>query len=289
MSSGGFILSPSASSVRSSSTGTATSLPHPRPTPLKPGSSKESTFIRYVDQQILHIQRRFAKRTSPMTPSPNQSDYAHGAQVDGDKDRSTFGNSWATDARGYQSMKEACTDIDDVVGVCWVSGTPSLQVPYLINLASLLSSVISGMPPAPKSLFQCLGKLDHCFASLIQGRDIETDQQLPSFFGQKVMSDTEKVRIRSLVERTRVAIVEAFKKGEFEEESGGEMQQSGDDEDVDMDTDGELVLEGSLSRFGEEEEDSIDMQLARVYDRTIQELGGSLEGPGIGVLTEGRG
>ena len=39
----------------------------------------------------------------------------------------------------------------------------------------------------------------------------------------------------------------------------------------------------------EEEEESHDMQLARVYDRTIQELGDSLEGPSIGVLTEKRG
>ena len=95
------------------------------------------------------------------------------------------------------------------------------------------------------------------------------------------MSGTEKVRIRSLVERTRVAVLEAFKKGEFDEEP--REQEEGEDEDEDME--GGLVLEGEDF---DEEEDSWDMQLARVYDRTIQELGDALEAPSIGVVTERR-
>ena len=39
----------------------------------------------------------------------------------------------------------------------------------------------------------------------------------------------------------------------------------------------------------EDEDDSWDMQLAKVYDRTIVELGDSLEEPSIGIITEGRG
>ena len=62
--SGGFIpYSPPPSSLASSNASQA--LPYPRSTPLKAGGTKESSFIRHVDQQILHIQRRFAKRTAP--------------------------------------------------------------------------------------------------------------------------------------------------------------------------------------------------------------------------------
>ena len=184
-------------------------------------------------------------------------------------------------------MKEACKEISELVSVVWVSGTPSLQVPYLINIALLLSSVITGMPPTPRSLFRLLERLDHAFASLLQGRDVDTGEVLPGFQGLRGVSGTEKVRVRSLVERTRVSVVEAVKKGEFEYEEPEPEETGSDGDRMDTDTDGELVLEGNDDDFGDDE-DSWDMQLARVYDRTIVELGDSLEVPNIGIITEGR-
>ena len=178
-------------------------------------------------------------------------------------------------------MKEACKDLSEIVDVVWVSGTPSLQIPYLINLALLLTTVVGGMPPTPKSLFKLLGKLDRAFASLLQGRDVETGEILPGFEARRGVSGTEKVRIRSLVERTRFSVIEAFRRGEFEEEED-EMDDSG----VDVDMDGELVLENGDD--DEEVEESWDMQLARVYDLTVVELGDSLEEPSLGIITEGR-
>lgn len=275
-SSGGFILSPPPSSVTSASTNATSRLPHPRGAPLRAGGSKESAFIRYVDQQILHIQRRFAKRTSPATAGNAPSD------------DNTKADAWG-DVKGYSSMRQACKDIEELVGVVWVSGTPSLQIPYLLSLGLLVGAVVADMPPSPKGLFRVIDKLDHCFASLIQGRDVDTGERLPGFEGRRGVSGTEKVRIRSLVERTRVGVVEAFKRGEFEFE-GEELEEEVGENEIDMDTemDGELVLEGADLQ-GAEEEESYDMQLARVYDRTIQELGDSLEEPSIGIITEKRG
>ena len=77
--------------------------------------------------------------------------------------------------------------------------------------------------------------------------------------------------------------------GEFEYEDGDELDRRADLVDEDEDTEmleGELVLEGGDEE--EEEDDSWDMQLAKVYDRTIVELGDSLEAPNLGVITEGR-
>ena len=271
--SGGFILSPPASSTISTSTSATPTLPHPRDSPLRPGGSKESAFIRYVDQQILHIQRRFAKRTTPA------SKYL--SNVDRNK-----ADSWG-DVKGYSSMKEACKDVGELIDVIWVSGTPSLQVSYLINLGLLVSNVVQGMPPTPKSLFKVLVKLDHGFSSLLQGRDIDSGERLPGFASGRGVSGTEKVRIRSLVERTRVGIVEAFKKGEFEYE---EPDADDDDDEMDQsDSDGNLILEGDDHERPIDEEDSLDMQIARVFDRTMVELGDSLAEPSIGIITEGRG
>ncbi|KAK5678734.1 hypothetical protein LTS10_009178 [Elasticomyces elasticus] len=90
----------------------------------------------------------------------------------------------------------------------------------------------------------------------------------------------------ALIQVEEVGVLEAFKKGEFDEEAPEEIN---DDEDEDEDMEGLLVLEGGRD-VEDEEEDSWDMQLARVYDRTIQELGDALaDGPGIGIVTEKRG
>lgn len=274
--SGGFILSPPASSIASSIAGGKSALPHPRNTPLRAGGSKESAFIRYADSRILNVQRRFARRTT----------FSTNALEDGSKPQVV--DAWPGDVKGYANMKEACKDIEELVDVVWVSGTPSLQVPYLINLAVLLMSVINDMPPSPNRLFRLIGKLDRAFASLLQGRDVETGESLPGFENRRGISGTEKVRIRSLVQRTRIGVMEAFKKGEFEFDDV-DVDDQADRDRMDTDTDGELILEGGDDGDDMEEEDSLEMQLARVYDQTIVELSDSLEEPDIGVITEGRG
>lgn len=271
---GGF-LSPPPSSVTSSVTNTHAELPHPRSTPLKPGGNKESAFIRYVDDRILHIQRRFAKRE---TPSINGDD--------AEKDAAAVWDS----VKGYKSMREVCKDLEDLVGVVWVSGTPGLQIPYLINLALLLTTVIAGMPANPKQLFRLLAKLDHAFASLLQGKDVESGERLPGFENRRGVSGTEKVRIRSLIERTRRSVMDSLKSGEMEEADASDEEDAGSKMETDHkdDLEGELILEGDGPYASGQEEESWEMQIARVYDRTMVELGDSLETPNIGIITEGR-
>ena len=271
--SGGFILSPPPS-VTSAITNANSELPHPRSTPLKPGGSKESAFIRYVDERLLRIQRRFAKRE---TPSINGDE--------ADRDGAAIWDS----VQGYKSMREACKDIEELMGVVWVSGTPGLQIPYLINLALVLTTIITDMPANPKQLFRVLAKLDHAFASLLQGKDVESGERLPGFDNRRGVSGTEKVRIRSLIERTRRSVMENLKSGElddaYESDQEGETDQS--EMDVDDDLEGELILEGDGPYAPGQEEESWEMQIARVYDHTMVELGDSLETPNIGIITEG--
>ncbi|QIW97037.1 hypothetical protein AMS68_002555 [Peltaster fructicola] len=261
---GGFILSPPLSV---SSSQAHASLPRPRDSPLRPGGSKESTFIRYVDQQILHVQRRFAKRTTPD---------AKGVPVE--KDAAAV---W-DNIQGYTSMREVCKELEELVGTVWISGTPSLQVPYLINIASLLNTVIPAMPTTPKQLFRLLDKLDHAFASLLQGRDVDSGEALPGFNTGRGVSGTEKVRLRSVVERSRRCVFEALKSDDLD------LEYEEDDDVMDVDSSaasvsGELVLEGDENAG---DEPDWEMQIARVYDRTIVELGDSLETPNIGIITE---
>ncbi|KAF2753116.1 hypothetical protein EJ05DRAFT_505308 [Pseudovirgaria hyperparasitica] len=254
---GGFfktqILSPPASSVHSSQAPYA--LPRPRSKPLRLGGSKESAVIRHIDDGILQIQRHFAQR------SGNAADVDH--------------------LGGYTRFKEAGNDIEKLVDVVWVSGTPSLQVPYLLSLSLLAVDCISGLPVSPRTMFRLLHKLDVAFASLLQGQDIDTGESLPGSEGGRTVSDTQKVRLKGIVQRTRVAVVDVMSNGEIEED---------DQEAIDMSED---VYDPSDAENPDVDLDSIgaehvswEMETAKVYDRTVVELGDTIGGPPIGIIVD---
>ncbi len=137
----------------------------------------------------------------------------------------------------------------------------------------------------PQPTFQLLQKLDLAFASLLKGVSVETSETLPgSETGRSRLSTTEKVRMRGIVERTRIAVVEvAGKDGSLADVSTipqSRMTDTEDDfnvttEDEDMDV---LEDESSHRRW--------EMDIARVYERTIVELGMALDvsGPGNDIL-----
>lgn len=105
---------------------------------------------------------------------------------------------------------------------------------------------------------------------------------LPGFEGSKgKLSITEKVRMRGLVERTRVAVVEVAGKGGSMTDDGSIAQTDDDfttdfDDDVDGDAMEGLQVEGNHGRW--------EMEIARVYEKTIVELGMALDTSGTGSL-----
>lgn len=117
-SAGGFI--PIASPTPSStSTATPSALPKQRSHPLRPGSVKESTLINHVDQTLLSINRRHAKKFS--------SRYEETSEPESE--------------RGYESFREVVDDVEPVVDLVWVSGTRTL--PPLILLPPTYARVLS--------------------------------------------------------------------------------------------------------------------------------------------------
>lgn len=255
---GGFIpafLSPPPSTVASSTTA-ARPLPTPRSQPLRSGSAKESAFINAVDQRITQITRRFAKKQGGIDQ---------------------YAQDETTGTRGYHSFKEAGKDIERVADIVWVSGTPTLQVPYLISLALLVLTCIPAFPSSPKAMFRVLNKLDYAFASLVQKQDLDSGKALPGFLGSSGLTPTEKVRIKSLVERTRVAVVEAMNAKDFE------VEDEEDDEDEYDETDAQDV---GVDYDADDMGNDYGMDIARVYDRTLVELGDTLGGPVIGIDVE---
>lgn len=67
------------------------------------GGSKEALVIRYVEQQLALISRRYVKKFS--TPEAGDS------------------------VVGYKNFAEVCHDLDDLVNVLWKAGTRKLFSP----------------------------------------------------------------------------------------------------------------------------------------------------------------
>lgn len=130
-----------------------------------------------------------------------------------------------------------------------------------------MTTYLPAFPPAPVATFKLLRKLDHAFASLLKGEDIETGEILPGLErGKRAgLSGTDMVRCKSLVEATRVLIVEVMSK---------EVELEGEDEESGMDTDTTSIDKDTTWDI---HEDVHDMDVARVYEATITQLGGTLE------------
>lgn len=158
----------------------------------------------------------------------------------------------------------------------------ALQIPYLLTLSLLLSTYLSSFAFAPRPTFCLLRQVDIAFSSLLQGRDVETGEVLPGFEGGgRRVSQTEKVRIKGVVERTRVGVVAVAGKGE-ESVDGTTLDGMAEDSNAEDMSVSMTEEEGDVEMDGVGGHGRWEMEVARVYERTIVELGETLGGDGIG-------
>ncbi|RKF83342.1 putative meiotic recombination protein dmc1 [Golovinomyces cichoracearum] len=207
-------------------------LPKPRSRPLRPGCRKEDTVRQYLDQKILNVSRRYAKKFQP-------------------REEQRVG-----DVTGYVNMDQVASDIGRLADVVWLTGTPNLQVHYLLNIAGMFINFLPAFPPAPEAIFLLLKKMDYAFSCLLKGKNISTDEVLPGFSGGNDigLSKTDMVRLRSLVEETRVLTVKLLGNNDFEDRNTSER-----------------------CKTSSACNDQYDMDLASVYEQTIFNLGELLE------------
>jgi hypothetical protein len=157
----------------------------------------------------------------------------------------------------------------------------SFQKPYLLTVALNVNSYLPSFPFSPQPTFQLLRKLDLAFTSLLQGVNVETGFHLSGFQGGRgKMSTTEKVRLRGLVEGSRLAVVEVAGRSGNANDIGGSARSR-------TETDDELTTDDDMMDNEEVDQGSAgwEMEIARVYERTLVELGVSLnhsEGEGFG-------
>lgn len=237
-----------------------THLPRPRTHPLPRGGPKEASLIFYLDRALDRVGRRATnRRVKDLLPG---------------------------ELSGYTSFAQAVEDLDSLVDVVWVSGTPTLQLPYLITITVSTINYLPMFPALPRTTLGFLDKLDIAFATLLGGYDPETRDTLPDLSGSRKISTTDKVRVKGVVERARSTVTkhlvtdEGFaapvtdnKADGANETNGGFVKFEGFDED-DNSTDGDIT-----SGFNHQD-------VAHVFERTIMELGELLGGDAIGLVTD---
>ncbi|KAJ5951744.1 uncharacterized protein N7479_010157 [Penicillium vulpinum] len=160
------------------------SLPQQRSQPITSGSEEETQLRGQISTGIERVSYRKMKSDMGMD--------APGTPVS---------------ARKYESFKELAADVEGLVDTLWISATPAIQTEALITLAGLTQTSLPAFPFDALPTLNILHKFDSIFAALCTGTHPLTGTVLPGGQpGQSLATETQKVRIRSLAERTRYEV-----------------------------------------------------------------------------------
>lgn len=148
-------------------------------------------------------------------------------------------------------------------------------MPYFLTIALAVISYLPSFSFSPRPTFQLLHKLDIVFSSLLQGMHNESGAVLSGFGGGRgKLSITERVRMRGIVERTRIVVVEVAG-------GDGSLTEVASTEESQDEIDDELMTDDSTLDQINEGHGRWEMEIARVYEKTIVELGASLDTSGL--------
>jgi hypothetical protein len=108
---------------------------------------------------------------------------------------------------------------------------------------------------------------------------LDTGEPLPGVETGRQGSGTEKVRMKSIVERTRGLVAEVMSKG------GDEDAENRVEDITDLETGDEIAV-GEAGEMDGEVFSRLEMNVAKVYDRTVVELGDTIGTTPIGIITD---
>lgn len=297
-----FFPTPPASSVAASQH--ASPLPQPRRHPLHPGGPRESELIRYLDHGVNQVQKRVDNRVthgkSTSKPAPGDDGYSDFAQVAQDLD-ALVDVVWVSGSRTFFTFHFTCaytcalTPIHPPTCANHIILLANLQTPYLLNIAVLTTEFLTLFPVSDRSkkaIFSLLSKLDYAFSSLLTGHDTATGEALSGFENGRSISTTDKVRLKGIVDRTRLTVVRVMSQESVLGNDDSHVESANSDVEGEtplppVDTQDTIVFEGFEDNDGDDEDDDWEERnIGSIYEKTIAELGDVLRGPPIGIISD---
>jgi Subunit 11 of the general transcription factor TFIIH len=142
----------------------------------------------------------------------------------------------------------------------------TLQIPFLLSLAGIFADYLPAFPFAERPTICLADKLDQAFAILLS-QDRDPALAVATDTSHHLVSVTDRVRIRSVIESTRIIAVEASAKKPASA-SGGSQDVSENFTDTDYDD--------FTPDSHRHDRDSLNMSISKIYEGSLSILGDSL-------------
>lgn len=241
-------------------------LPKPRSPPLHAHSRNTAALKDHLDKTMMSASRAYHRRY--------QGEDGEEFEVESEEGQAIL----------KEGLKKVLGLLEQVVDLVWISGlresisifwsvtnanltTAAIQVPYLLRLTDDLNDYLSGYPPDLPAILPLLSKLDQAFSSLLMASVPTTPRP--------AMSQTDRVRLKSIAERVRLHAVLLAEKWE----DTGTME--GDD-DVEWEVEAAGVFGATLGhvggRMGDWEKDELDGGMGGVGMSCPPDFASGLEG-----------
>ncbi|OQE29684.1 hypothetical protein PENSTE_c002G09161 [Penicillium steckii] len=113
--------------------------------------------------------------------------------------------------RKYESFAELSAEVEHLIDMLWASSSPSIQTEGLITLAGIVEMALPTHPFDGRTTLSLLHKFDSVFVALCTGFHPLTGAPLLEAGAgnserRPLVTQTQKVRIRSLAETTRLKV-----------------------------------------------------------------------------------
>ncbi|KAJ5233409.1 uncharacterized protein N7469_005175 [Penicillium citrinum] len=129
--------------------------------------------------------------------------------------------------RKYESFAELSAEVENLIDMLWASSSPSIQTEGLITLAGIVEMALPTHPFDGRTTLSLLHKFDQVFVALCTGLHPLTGEPLLEAGDSErpLVTQTQKVRIRSLAETTRLKVFSVV--GEDAEDAEGDEDAEG--------------------------------------------------------------
>lgn len=146
----------------------------------------------------------------------------------------------------------------------------------MLQMANSFNDYLASFPPDLKVTLRLLDTFDRCFYTLITGTSADPSTPLPPAFSISQMNMTEKVRLKSMIERTRLHVVKLLESGGGAPDPLTENAKffGERNEQTDIDTENETEDDGRGSYADDEE---LEIEVSKVYERCMVQLGEGLK------------